>query len=60
MYYVLDPDYTKYMDIQQRINLAILERFGSESVKFAFPSRTLYHEGPAVKDLAVGPQGGAA
>ena len=42
VYYVLDPDYTKYMDAQQAINLAILERFGAERVKFALPSRTVY------------------
>jgi small-conductance mechanosensitive channel len=42
VYYVLDPDYKKYMDVQQAINLAVLERFGAERVKFAFPSRTVY------------------
>ena len=42
VYYVLDPDYKKYMDIQQAINVAVLERFGKERVKFAFPSRTVY------------------
>jgi small-conductance mechanosensitive channel len=45
VYFVLDPDYTKYMDIQQAINLEILRRFSSENVRFAFPSRTVYHEG---------------
>jgi small-conductance mechanosensitive channel len=39
VYYVLDPDYKKYMDAQQAINLAVLDRFGAERVKFAFPSR---------------------
>jgi small-conductance mechanosensitive channel len=42
VYYVLDPDYKKYLDVQQAINLAVLERFGKERVKFAFPSRTVY------------------
>jgi len=42
VYYVLDPDYKKYLDAQQAINLAVLERFGAERVKFAFPSRTVY------------------
>ena len=45
VYYVLDPDYKTYMDVQQAINLEILRRFGAENVKFAFPSRTVYHEG---------------
>lgn len=56
VYYVLDPDYKKYMDVQQAINLEVLRRFAAERVKFAFPSRTVYHEGPIVKDMAMGKQ----
>jgi small-conductance mechanosensitive channel len=43
VYYVLDPDYKKYMDVQQAINLAIIERFGAEKVSFAFPTHTVYN-----------------
>lgn len=53
VYYVLDPDYKLYMDIQQAINLEILRRFNAEQLRFALPSRTLYHEGPNAKDLSV-------
>jgi small-conductance mechanosensitive channel len=53
VYYVLEPDYKIYMGVQQAINLEILRRFGQQKVKFAFPSRTVYHEGPVAKDLAV-------
>jgi small-conductance mechanosensitive channel len=56
VYFVLDPDYNKFMDVQQAINLEILKRFSAEQVKFAFPSRTVYHEGPMAKDVAVGKQ----
>lgn len=56
VYFVLDPEYKLYMDIQQAINLEILRRFNTEQLKFALPSRTVYHEGPNAKDLAVGPQ----
>lgn len=52
VYYVLDPEYKTYMDIQQRINLEVLQRFAKENVKFAFPSRTVYHEGPGGKEQA--------
>jgi small-conductance mechanosensitive channel len=45
VYFVLDPDYKLYMDTQQAVNLEILRRFAAEGVKFAFPSRTVYHEG---------------
>ena len=53
VYYVLDPDYKKFMDIQQAINVEILRRFASQNVSFAFPSRTVYHEGPLAKDVAI-------
>ncbi|MDQ3949015.1 MAG: mechanosensitive ion channel family protein [Gemmatimonadota bacterium] len=44
VYYVLDPDYNKHMDIQQAIFLAILERFEREGIEFAFPTRTIVHK----------------
>lgn len=45
VYYVLDPDYNLYMDIQERINLALMRRFERENIGFAYPTRTLYVEG---------------
>jgi small-conductance mechanosensitive channel len=42
VYYVLDPDYARYMDIQQAINLAIYESFENEGIEFAYPTQTLY------------------
>lgn len=42
VYYVENSDYTKYMDLQQTINLRILEQFRKLNVDFAFPSRTVY------------------
>ena len=56
VYYVLDADYKKYMDIQQAINLEVLRQFAAEQIRFAFPSRTVYHEGPMVRDLTIGKQ----
>jgi len=56
VYHVLDPDYKLYMDIQQNINLEILLKFNSEKLRFALPSRTVYHEGPNAKDLDIGTQ----
>ena len=44
VYYVLDADYTHYMDIQQAINLAMIDRFAEVGVTFAFPTRTLHIE----------------
>jgi len=41
VYYVTNPDYTAFMDIQQAINLALLQRFREEGIVFAYPTRTL-------------------
>jgi small-conductance mechanosensitive channel len=42
VYWVENPDYTIYMDIQQNINLEIFERFQKENIEFAYPSQSLY------------------
>ncbi len=42
VYWVLDPDYTVYMDAQQRVNLGIMRRFASEGLVFAFPTQTVH------------------
>ena len=42
VYYVLDPDYVVYMDIQEKINLGIFEAFEREGIGFAFPTQTLH------------------
>ena len=42
VYYVLDPDYTKYMDVQQEINLRIFQKFEEEGIVFAFPTQTVH------------------
>ncbi len=44
VYYVLDADFNHYMDIQQTINLAMIDRFAELGVAFAFPTRTLHIE----------------
>jgi len=41
VYFVLNPDYNLYMDIQQGINLDIYQRFQKEQIEFAYPTQTL-------------------
>lgn len=36
VYYVNDPDYNHFMDIQQNINLALKKKFSQEKITFAF------------------------
>lgn len=41
VYFLNSNDYTKYMDIQQEINLKIKEKFEKEKIKMAFPTQTI-------------------
>lgn len=51
VYYVLDADYTRYLDIQQTINLELLRRFSAEEIQFAFPTRTIVVEPETLRSL---------
>lgn len=42
VYYVLEPDYNLYMDIQQGINLGIVERFEEHDIEIAYPTRSVF------------------
>lgn len=42
VYYVLSGEYKDYMDTQEKINLAIVEKFNAEKIEFAFPTQTVY------------------
>lgn len=42
VYFVLNPDYNLYMDIQQQINLGLVRRLSEAKVEFAFPTSTVY------------------
>lgn len=41
VYWMKNPDYALYMDVQQRINLAMMRAFAALGVEFAYPTRTL-------------------
>ncbi len=44
VYFVLSPDYNRYMDIQQEINFSIKDEFGKRGIEFAYPTQTLFVE----------------
>ena len=44
VYYVLTPNYNRYMDIQQSINLALYRLFAQKGIEFAYPTQTIYLE----------------
>lgn len=41
VYYVTDPSYNLYMDIQQTINLELMTELAASGLDFAFPTRTI-------------------
>ncbi len=41
VYWMTDPDYMAFADIQQKINLAIFKKFEDEGIEFAYPTRTV-------------------
>jgi small-conductance mechanosensitive channel len=48
VYYVLSPDYNRYMDIHQAIQLAIHREFERLDIEFAYPTQRLYLARPRV------------
>jgi len=42
VYFMLDPDYNRYMDVQQSINLQLLSGFADSGIEFAFPTQTVH------------------
>ncbi|MBU6477322.1 MAG: mechanosensitive ion channel family protein [Xanthomonadaceae bacterium] len=47
VYYVLDPGYNTFVEIQQRINLAMLEAWDELGIEFAVPARKVHAATPA-------------
>jgi len=45
VYYMLQPDFNLYMDVQQAINLQLVREFGERGIQFAFPTQTLHVAG---------------
>lgn len=56
VYYVTSADYNVYMDVQQAINLAMLERFAEEDVEFAFPTQTIEFAGGQLPEVSIAGQ----
>jgi len=44
VYYMNTRDYAAYMNTQQKINLAILDKFKKEGIEFAYPTRVVYQK----------------
>lgn len=46
VYWIQNPDYNVYMDIQQSINLDIFKQFKEAGIDFAYPTQTLMLQQP--------------
>lgn len=44
VFYVSDPDYNIFMDLQEKVLLDIFRKFTQEGISFAFPTQTIYIE----------------
>lgn len=42
VFFVLDPDFGKYTDVQQRVNLGIIRGLAEAGVQFAYPTQTIH------------------
>lgn len=42
VYWVLDPNYLRFMDLQHAVNMGIVERFRANGIEFAFPTQTVH------------------
>lgn len=51
VYFVLDSDYNKYMDIQQEINLNLMAALEEREISFAFPVRHIELRGESLSSL---------
>jgi len=49
VYFIENPEYDQYMDLQQAINLEIMQRFEEERIQFAYPTQTVFVQSAEVQ-----------
>ncbi len=52
VYVALSPDFQKYMQMRQRLNLAFMRAVQVRGLSFAFPTQTVVLDGPVARALA--------
>lgn len=53
IYWYHPPDYWKYMQLSELVNLQILKRFNAEGIDFAFPTQTIHLANDNKRQLAL-------
>lgn len=54
VYWMLDANYLRFMDVQQEVNLGLLDALAGKGIEFAFPTQTVHlaHGGTAPVTIA--------
>lgn len=60
VYYVLEPDFNLYMDVQHAVNLRLVRVFADHGIAFAFPTQTLHVAGRVQLGEPAPPRSGPA
>jgi small-conductance mechanosensitive channel len=42
VYYIESPDYTEYLNIQQKFNFELMSKFAESGIDFAYPTQVIY------------------
>lgn len=50
LYWIVKPDYSLFVKVQDQINYLIYEKFEKENVEFAYPTQTLFMNQPKAAD----------
>lgn len=45
VYWLIVPDYTRYMDVQQAVNIDLVRSFAGNGIDFAYPTQLVYVDG---------------
>ena len=53
LYWYFPPEYWKYLQFSEHVNMQILERFNAEGIDFAFPTQTIYLANDNKRQLAL-------
>ena len=52
VYFSENPDWSSYMALRERVNLAIMRLVGAHGLSFAFPTQTVVLDGPVAKSIS--------
>jgi len=51
VYFTSNPDWTKHLELRERINLKIMRAVAARGLGFAFPTQTIQFDGPVARAI---------